>query len=145
MGILDFLKRNKNTNLSKDISINKLNNADRQNLDEEVYTLNYPIRYNSSDPSKLFNVNNLEKYFFKTLYKNLDSKENNQINLTRMHDGTLNVCYNSCQVGRIKLQGRKHSMQILYNLNDVECFTGTIDDFIPKIDYWIVYILRYLK
>lgn len=145
MGIFDFFKKNKNINASEYISTDITTIVNENELDDKLYLLNYPIKYNSSNPSKLFSINDLEEHFFENLNKRLTSKENSKINLTRMSDGTLNVCYKSYQVGRVKLQGRKYNMQVLYNLDDVEYFTGTLDDFIPKIDYWVIYILRYLK
>ena len=47
-----------------------------------------------------------------------------------MSNGTLNVQYDSCQIGRIKLQGRKHNMQIIYNEDKTEFINGNIDEFI---------------
>jgi hypothetical protein len=57
--------------------------------------------------------------------------------LSRLSDGTINVSYKTYPVGKIKLQGRRHSMLVftrLYKQNPIE---GTMDDFIHGIDDWI--------
>lgn len=106
-----------------------------------TYLSNYPL----NSKSYTFKVNELEEQFFNNLYKKLDKDENSKITLERMSNGTLNVQYDSCQIGRIKLQGRKHNMQIIYNEDKIEVANGNIDDFILKIDHWVVYILRNIK
>ena len=58
-------------------------------------------------------------------------------------DGTLNVEYkNGLYIGKIKLQGRKHSMQILKSL--YKSYT-VYDDFNKHIDEWINYFDKYLR
>lgn len=66
------------------------------------------------------------------------------ISLIRMSNGTLSVYFKGYPVGKIKLQGRKHSMQILKSLYKYDAFEGNINDFIPKIDGWILYINKYI-
>ena len=105
----------------------------------------YPIKYNTTNPSKIFNINCLEKEFFNYLYLKLTDKENAKINLIRMSNGELSAYYSSYPIGRIKLQGRKYYMQILYDLYKFEHIEGSIDEFIPKIDNWITYIRIHLK
>lgn len=104
----------------------------------------YKISYGSTNPSKTFEINNLEEQFFEVLYSKLDSKRNNMISLIRMSNGTLSVYFKGYPVGKIKLQGRKHSMQILKSLYKYDAFEGNINDFIPKIDGWILYINKYI-
>lgn len=105
----------------------------------------YPIRYNSTSPGKTFNINDFEKNFFNYLHSTLNKHENNKINLVRVSNGELTVYYSTYPVGRIKLQGKKYYMQVLYDLYEHERIEGNIDDFIPKIYIWVIYIRKYLK
>nr|WP_308742064.1 hypothetical protein [uncultured Anaerocolumna sp.] len=61
-----------------------------------------------------------------------------------MSNGTLSVYFNGYPVGKIKLQGRKHSMQIIKSLYKCDTLEGNINDFILKIDGWILYINKHL-
>lgn len=105
----------------------------------------YSITNGSSNPAKEYLVNDLEQRFFEELSSKLSAQENSKIHLIRMSDGTLSVQYCGCPVGKIKLQGRKHRMQVLKNLYDVDSIEGTYDDFIIQIDSWASYIRKYLK
>ena len=101
--------------------------------------MKYPIKYSTNPPSKLFEVNDLENKFFDELY----SKLPNDINLIRLSDGALNVEYkNGLCVGKIKLQGKKHYMQILKSL--YKNYT-VYENFNEHIDEWIHYIDKYLR
>lgn len=102
----------------------------------------YSIRYNVSLPSKLFEVNQDEELFFSCLSKKLTVQQNKSIRLTRMSNGTLDVYYGGYPIGKIKLQGRKHTMQILKGLYGNESIDGTVEDFIQHIDSWLKYIKR---
>lgn len=118
---------------------------DTYNFNTETNNITYLSNYPLNSKSYAFKVNELEEQFFNNLYKKLDKDENSKITLDRMSNGTLNVQYDSCQIGRIKLQGRKHDMQIIYNDDKTEVINGNIDEFILKSDHWVAYILRYLK
>lgn len=88
-------------------------------------------------------LNVQEQIFFDELMKQLIMFKGT-IRSERMSNNSLNVKYNSCQVGRIKLTGRKHWMQILKNMYDVEVIEGELDDFIQHIPEWVRYIKKYL-
>ncbi|MFZ2539807.1 MAG: hypothetical protein WAX04_13070 [Oscillospiraceae bacterium] len=107
--------------------------------------MKYIIEYGSTNPSKLFNINEMEEIFFRQLYVQLESlKLNNRIKLTRMSNGTLAVNCAGYPVGKVKLQGKKNWMQILKSLCKHDVIEGSLDDFIPKIDEWIHYVKKYL-
>lgn len=98
--------------------------------------MKYPIRYLVNPPSKIFEINELEEEFFNTLYSKLPEKVNKHINLIRMSTGTLAVeCVGYC-IGKIKLQGKKHDMQILLSNDSYVVY----DNFIEHIDEWVKYI-----
>ena len=67
------------------------------------------------------------------------------IRLERLSDGTINVLYHTYQIGRIKLNGRKHKMQILKGLYGVKWIEGDVYDFIPHIQDWIKYMKWVIK
>ena len=100
--------------------------------------MKYEIKYNTTNPTKEYKINELEELFFDAVYEEIG----NGITLTRMSDGTLDVSYHSYQIGRIKLQGRKYKMQILKGLYGVKWIDGDINDFIPHIKDWKKYIKK---
>jgi hypothetical protein len=109
----------------------------------KVKNMKYLIKYSTNPPSKIFEVNDLEEQFFNILYSKLSNDINAKIYLIRLSDGTLNVEYkNGLYIGKIKLQGRKHSMQILKSL--YKSYT-VYDDFNKHIDEWINYFDKYLR
>lgn len=98
--------------------------------------MKYPIKYMVNPPSKTFEVNELEENFFDVLYSKLPEKINTKINLIRMSTGTLAVeCIGFC-IGKIKLQGTKHDMQIITKDNTYVVY----ENFIEHIDEWVKYI-----
>ncbi len=104
--------------------------------------MKYNICYSCIPPTKIFQPNELEINFFNTLYNKLNNKCKDKITLIRMADGTLSVNFkNGYCVGKIRLQGRKHWMQI---------FKSTFKDYVVykdfenHIDEWITYIYKYL-
>lgn len=108
--------------------------------------ISYSIRYSSTSPSKVYEINDLESLFFETLFSKLkDAKLKNCITLIRMSNGTLAVEYAGYPVGKIKLQGRIHTMQILKGLYKHYSIEGNIQDFLPRIDEWVKYIQRHIK
>lgn len=104
----------------------------------------YPIRYSSYPPKKEFTVNELEMDFFNTLYRNLTEQENSKIRLVRMSNGTLEVEYSGYPIGKIKLQGRKHTMQVIKSLYKFSDYEGTTEFLKEKIIDWVEYIHKYL-
>lgn len=92
-----------------------------------------------------YKLNELEIKFLSQFYSSIiQSNIKPYLFSQRMSDGTINVQYKGCQVGRIRLQGRKHYMQVLKGTQDPEAIYGTINDFISRIPDWIKYI-KYLK
>lgn len=103
--------------------------------------MKYPINYAVNPPSKTFEINELEENFFEILYSKLPEKVNTKIHLIRMSTGTLAVeCVGYC-IGRIKLQGTKHEMQIITSLYDSHVVQ---DNFIEHIDEWVKFINQYI-
>ena len=88
-----------------------------------------------------YKVNASEEHFFDIVYQEIGDG----IVLTRLSDGTLDVSYYGYPIGKIKLQGRNHSMQILKGTYNVKSIAGTIDDFIPHITDWKKYASWVLK
>lgn len=105
----------------------------------------YPIRYASFPPKKEFAVNDLEIALFDNLSSKLNKQENSQIRLLRMSDGTLSVEYSGYPVGKVKLQGRKHSMQVIKSLYKFDSFEGNIELFNERIENWVDYIRKHLN
>lgn len=98
-----------------------------------------------SNGAKKYSVNELEQEFFAAFESKWPPEALPFIRLIRMSDGTISVEYVRAPIGKIKLQGRKHNMQILRGLYSSTSIDGTMDDFIAGIDKWIVYYKRYLK
>lgn len=86
-----------------------------------------------------------EEKYFSVFYSKLTNDENSKIVLYRLSNGSIEPYFNTYPLGKIKLQGRKHSMQILKSLYKWESIEGTIDDFIEKIDDVIKYMRKYCK
>ena len=107
--------------------------------------MNYQIKYNSYPPKKFYEVNSDEELYFEKLFSKLSDEENKRIILHRMSNGTLETYYKCYPLGKIKLQGKKHYMQILKSLYKFEVIEGTVEDFIKRIDDVILYIRKYCK
>lgn len=108
--------------------------------------VNYNISYSSNPPSKLYDVNNLEHTFFESLFSKFqEANLNGSLKMIRMSNGTLAIEYSGYPIGKVKLQGRIHTMQILKGLYTHSSVEGSIQDFIPKIDAWVKYAKRYIK
>ena len=78
--------------------------------------MKYPIKYNVNPPTKLFEPNADEELYFGRLYSKLSEAENQKIILHRFSNGTIEPHFNSYPLGKIKLQGRNHYLQILKSL-----------------------------
>ncbi len=117
----------------------------RNRISKKQPTFPYPICYGTTNPSRTYNVNSDEMLFFTTLANVIDSKYSPHIRLTRMSNGTLSVYLSSYPIGKIKLQGRKHYMQVHKTLHKTYTVTGEINNFIPEIQNWERYIEQYLK
>ncbi len=102
----------------------------------------YPIREQVFPPKNKFPVNELEVSFFESLHSKLTEIENSRIRLIRMSNGTLSVEYAGYPIGKVKLQGKKFFLQYFkssFNAYDIE---GSIEDFLPAVDYWVKYIRK---
>lgn len=104
----------------------------------------YYIPYNSTNPTKKYELIKEEEIFFDKLLEKSNHLKG-EFQLYRLSDGTVNVSYKSYPIGKIKLQGRKHSMLVLISLYKSKSVEGTLDDFIITIDLWIKYISNVLK
>lgn len=107
--------------------------------------MKYRIIYNVYPPTKIYNVNPDEELFFDELYARLNESENNHIVLYRFSNGSIETYYKTYPLGKVKLQGRKHYMQILKSLYKHDEIDGTVQDFIDRLDDMILYLRRYCK
>lgn len=108
----------------------------KEEIEEKSNSIKYEIEYNTTNPKKIYEVSEEEIVFFDKVYDEIGKG----IKLRRMADGTLSVYYYSYPIGKIKLQGDIHYMQILKGLNGVKKIDGNIDDFILHIADWKRYI-----
>gem|GEM_PF-1321313 len=96
-------------------------------------------RFYPPDTEK-FSMNTDEKTFFRNLYLQFAALScPGVLTANRMSDGTLNFCYDGKQVGRIRLQKRKHFMQILTR-EDVTILDGELPLFLNNLPQWMSYI-----
>ena len=108
---------------------------------------NYYIPPTSRPPKKEYQISSEERVFLDTLIKK-GRKLKGDFQFRRMADGTIAVSFSDCPIGKIKLQGKHHSMQILTGLYGPENVSENIyedspekfDVFIDGIDLWIKYI-----
>ena len=108
---------------------------------------NYRINYRFIPSTQSYEVNDLERAFFEELSKQFGQMGLfKSISMDRMSDGALSVYYGSCPLGKIRLQKKKHWMQVL--TTNLECCSysieGSLDDFIPHIPEWAQYA-KYLE
>lgn len=92
--------------------------------------------------SKEFTWNKDEEIYFQVFFSKLSDKEKEQITLKRLSTGSIEPYFKSYPLGKIKLQGRKHSMQILKSLYKFEIIEGDVKDFIDRIDDVIKYMRK---
>lgn len=90
-------------------------------------------------------TNEFEESFFERLYDSLPEADRLFIHLYRMSNGTLSVYYKTYPIGKIKLQGRVFSMQILKGLSSVKYIDGSLEDFLEHIPDWCKYIRLHCK
>lgn len=90
-------------------------------------------------------INEKEESFFECLYDSLPEADRLFIHLYRMSNGTLSVYYKTYPIGKIKLQGRVFSMQILKGLSSVKNIDGSLEDFLKHIPDWCKYIRLHCK
>ena len=107
--------------------------------------MKYPIKYKVHPPSKTFEVNSDEELYFEKLYSKLTDAENKKIILYRFSDGSIEPYFNNYPLGKIKLQGRKHYLQILKSLYKWDVIEGSVEDFINRIEDVVLYLRKYCK
>lgn len=107
--------------------------------------MQYTIKNNIKNPSKIYNLIEEEEKFFNFLYSKLNIDENIRISLMRMSGGDLEVYFDSFYVGRVKLQGRKHWIQILTRAGSTKKYEGSLDTILPKVEMWVKYIRNHLN
>ena len=111
---------------------------------------NYTIKYKTNPPSKVYEVTDEEKAFIEELFAK--SEENNldpqKYTFTRLANGTINVDYdyyhNGGFVGKVKLQGNKQFIMYMENLYESMTVDGGIKECVAQIEFWFVYIKKYL-
>jgi len=100
------------------------------------------VDLNALFSSALANENPDEKRFLDSLFVKLKQNNFNPSLLTwdRLADKTLNILYNDCQIGRIKLIARKTRMQVLTDNGVAWNENRPLDEYIKDQDKWIEYI-----
>lgn len=106
--------------------------------------MKYRIEKNCTSQRE-YKVNEKEELFFDRLYDSLPEGDRLFIHLYRMSNGTLSVYYKTYPIGKIKLQGRVFSMQILKGLSSVKNVDGSLEDFLEYIPDWCKYIRLHCK
>jgi TM2 domain-containing membrane protein YozV len=87
-----------------------------------------------------FTINAAEKTFLRELCLRFAPLQlPMKLTTNRMSDGTLNVEYDGKQIGRVRLQKRKHFMQILTR-DDVELLNGELPLFLENLPRWMDYV-----
>ena len=104
--------------------------------------MKYQIKCHST---KDYSINRDEELYFDRLSEKLSNDENANIVLHRLSNGTLEPYFGTYPLGKIKLQGRKHSMQVLKSLYKFDVIEGTVEDFIERIDDVVLYLRKYCK
>lgn len=135
---INSFKNRDNIDITQEPNTNRSNNVVISST-----SINYPIT-GTINPSKNYNVNDLEIKFFNALYESLSNvDDNNDIELIRMStNGRLKIHFRGYPLGSIRLQGRKHYLHVL----TTNYFDGgysietNIDDFIDEIPAIINYI-----
>ena len=137
------------TNISHDEYVefdNILQRVDGQPIsdDEVPYLIQVGYERALDRDNALINLSEQEERFFDELQKSL-SEINRTITMERLSNGAISVYANSCYVGRIRLTGRKHWMQILRGLTQNKTIYGELDELIQHIPEWIRYIRLHCK
>ena len=94
---------------------------------------------------KQYTWNDDERNYFQCLDSKLSDIEKKHISLKRLSNGSIETYYKTYPLGKVKLQGRKHSMQILKSLYDYDVIEGNVNDFIDRIDDVLKYMRKYCK
>ncbi len=90
-------------------------------------------------------LNALEQEFFQAFLDKLTLEERSQLVLNRLSSGAIEPCIRHCPLGKVKLTGRKHWMQVFKNMMEVEVFEGNLQEMIEKQDETIKYLREYCE
>lgn len=90
-------------------------------------------------------LNALEQEFFQVFQDRLTPEEKSQLVLKRLSNGAIEPYIRYYPLGKVKLTGRKHWMQIYKTLIKVEIFEGNLQDMIEKQDETIKYLRKYCR
>ncbi len=85
-------------------------------------------------------INDEEITLLKTFEGQLSKDKAKNINYKRMGNGAIDINYNHTPVGRVRLQKKKHWMQILYEDKVHDIVDGELNDFLPLLPKWVKYV-----
>jgi len=94
--------------------------------------------------ANLDDLSESEKFFFTELRKAL-TEIKRTVAMERLSNGVISVYSNTYYIGKIKLSGKKHWMQILRGETQIKTVDGELDDFIQHIPDWVRYIRLHCK
>ena len=86
---------------------------------------------------KEYQTNEDERKFFTAFYSLLTPKQQQSIQLYRMSNGAYEVTCHKGYIGKVKLQGRKHWIQVMKNTYDADVIEGCVDDLIKELPRWV--------
>ena len=140
--MFSFFKRKKKV---EPIAENKIFVFNADNIQNFVSV--YSSSATQENPSPLAEV---EKPFIAEFFNRLATAgiDYRLINIDRKSDGTLNLCYQRAQIGRIKLQGKKTAMQILNSssTNNVKwLYEELTKTYLERLDDWVRYTKNHLS
>ena len=95
--------------------------------------------------SKEYTWNKDEEQYFECFLSKLSDEEKKCLKLNRLSTGHIEPYFNSYPLGKIKLQGRKHWMQILKGLYTSKTIEGDVENFITHVSDWEKYIKLHCK
>lgn len=89
-----------------------------------------------------FQRNEAETEFLRQLYVRIREKglSPNQVAVQRLSDGTLKFIYAGQEMGRVRLQKRKHTLTLWQNGKETE-MEGELPDFLPQLGNWLEKVL----
>lgn len=106
----------------------------------------YELQRQAEQEEKISKLSNDEKLFIASLEEKLESINlKNKLKYNIMSDKTINFQINSAQIGRVKLNGRKHKMQIIDKNNVLWLDIDNVDEAINNIKHWIKYCEYLIK
>ena len=92
---------------------------------------------------KDFPWNEDEELYFSTFHSRLTDYENSKIILHRLSNGSIEPYFDNYPLGKIKLRGREHHMQVFKSIYKWEDISGNVETFVERIDDVIKYMRKY--